>query len=978
MDRGRNLEALAEEDDEEEMEEEHKRDSDSESSTSDDDDAPDEGTKRGEPNKFDILCDGVNNAMALLHTAMEELLEMKDEMLRHQLPPTLLIKLATNTGKVFRSVSDLNMPVNELVRLVRVYSTPWEEKSAALKKLHEDYEAKQRQLNIAIKRLQLVDAHSKRIAREKRVMNWEKLFAKVMSNKGHGRRWKFLIETIKQKAKLGLEHVQEFTRQLDESDDEEEDDMPTIQLKHGGDSPSASDKASKKKRSIMKASPSSKSEAETEGDEEEVVAGEKEGSESVAGSEGGEAEPEAEGAEEEKEIPSIRIRSANDDEEDEEEEEEGEEDEDKETEAQALESAKKVRFAEEMRRSPVKKETKDAGISTHDPEYDHFLFVRMYSPIGMSQTDIKCSVTFGKQFFKTKRLDEEIPAGKQPQGEPKMRDIKKKRYEEAMFTLPDPIPDGIWIKNKHSLPTAPPNFQISIHSGPTESMTAMATIELADLKEINLKTVYLPGPHGDDDVPKTPEPPEDDDLDSLSSEIDIPLPGDEKKAEPPQEDRVKDVDPMMYPLYSLDGSSSVHKPCGSLPLIIYWGKRIRPNTYNRQIGTHGVTELVFELTGIDLETTSKADLHKQTLDRSTMVNIVPDVQDRALSALRFTPEVEPPNPPTSPEHESIEEEIVPNIKEEMIAKMEYDKVVEKHSKDMLFLQEEYEKRIQKLVDSLQQMEQNQKVHQQHISKQQQQIQDQLKLLKERQALSPQATLAPPATPKRSSETSEVHRPMVHAPMPPQKPKKRAPRIKQVQERKDWEGIPDEFLDRLQYFEDESNRHKFELIEKTKREIQEDIEKKLAGQHKLSRRDQEMYEALNDVSLPALFMPFQRGSVFNPRAHQYFHPTGSTELRLTQPPSVFQLPPLHRNSTSVLNLFELSKNFNSKNQGWLMDRYIQQQEPVKNVHGIMPQTTMPTSQMRSPSAPYTPQPTYDIPPTREEEYRQRTMEAEAEC
>ena len=44
---------------------------------------------------------------------------------------------------------------------------------------------------------------SKRIAKEKRVMNWEKLFAKVMSNKGHGRRWKFLIETIKQKAKLG-------------------------------------------------------------------------------------------------------------------------------------------------------------------------------------------------------------------------------------------------------------------------------------------------------------------------------------------------------------------------------------------------------------------------------------------------------------------------------------------------------------------------------------------------------------------------------------------------------------------------------------------------------------------------------------------------------------------------------------------------------------------------------------------------------
>lgn len=50
------------------------------------------------------------------------------------------------------------MPVNELVRLVRVYSTPWEEKSAALKKLHEDYESNQRQLNIAIKRLKLVES----------------------------------------------------------------------------------------------------------------------------------------------------------------------------------------------------------------------------------------------------------------------------------------------------------------------------------------------------------------------------------------------------------------------------------------------------------------------------------------------------------------------------------------------------------------------------------------------------------------------------------------------------------------------------------------------------------------------------------------------------------------------------------------------------------------------------------------------------
>lgn len=970
MDKGRNLEALAEEDDEEDAED-GKGESESDSSTSDDD-APDEGTRRGEPNKFDILCDGVNNAMALVHTALDELLEMKDEMLKHQLPPTLLIKLATNTGKIFRSISDLNMPVNELVRLVRVYSTPWEEKSAALKKLHEDYEIKQRQLNIAIKRLQLVDAHSKRIAREKRVMNWEKLFAKVMSNKGHGRRWKFLIDTIKQKAKLGLEHVQKFTNQLDESDEEEEDDMPTLQLKHGAESPaSVSDKVS---------------ETETEQDEDGAGSAGKEEEASEAGSELGKGEEEASEAGSELgkgEAISITIQVAESDEDSEEEEED--------VESRTVETPKRVRFAaDEKRVSPVKPETKDAEVWTQAPEYDHFLVIRMYGPLGMSHTDIKCSITFGKQFFKTKRLDDEKAKDKQTKGEPKMSEVKKNHYEEATFSMPDLRMFEVGKGIKKSAEVTPLNCQISVHSGPMESIVAMATIDIADLKELDLKTVVLPGPKGDDEVPKTPDLTNeaDDDLDSLSSDIDIVLPGDEKQpSSEKQEDYVKDVDPMMFPLYALDGNSAIHKPCGSLPLVIYWVKKEKPATFNRQCGTYGVIELVFELTGIDLQTTSKADLHKAMADEAlSVINFEANVQDRAVSALRLSPAIEPPNPPTSPEHEStIPEVIVPRVKEEMITRMEYDKVVEKHSKEMLFLQDEYEKRLQSLVENLQQMEKNQQLQQQQLLQQQLQMQEQQKLLTQHRIpspgmISPQATLAPPATPARKSvsEVSDVvHKPTIYQPMPPQLPRPKAPKKREPIQPvpKTWDGVPDEFLERLQYFEDESYHHKMALIERTKREIQEDIEKKLAGQHKLSKRDQEMIEALNDVSLPALFMPFQRGSVFNPRAHQYFHPTGSTELRLTQPPSVFQLPPINRNSSSVLNLFELSKNFSSHGQGWLMDRYIQQQEPMKNVHGIMPQPTLPTSQMRSPL--FNSQATFDMPSTRGGE-EHRTLEAEAEC
>lgn len=38
------------------------------------------------------------------------------------------------------SASDLGTPTSELIRLVRLYSAQWEEKSNIFKKIHDDYE----------------------------------------------------------------------------------------------------------------------------------------------------------------------------------------------------------------------------------------------------------------------------------------------------------------------------------------------------------------------------------------------------------------------------------------------------------------------------------------------------------------------------------------------------------------------------------------------------------------------------------------------------------------------------------------------------------------------------------------------------------------------------------------------------------------------------------------------------------------------
>lgn len=50
--------------------------------------------------------------------------------------------------------------------------------------------------------------------------------------------------------------------------------------------------------------------------------------------------------------------------------------------------------------------------------------------------------------------------------------------------------------------------------------------------------------------------------------------------------------------------------------------------------------------------------------------------------------------------------------------------------------------------------------------------------------------------------------------------------------------------------------------------------------------------------------------------------GYTDLRLTQPPSVFQLPSLPTKSVSVVNLFDLSNRFHSRGDpSYLVNQYI---------------------------------------------------------
>eukprot|EP00731_Ephydatia_muelleri_P018897 Em0011g937a len=209
-----------------------------------------------EPNKFDVLCDTVNSSLMMLDHAVHEFLDLKDELLKHTLPSQLLLQLTLISAKVFRSFSDLCVPVGELSRLVKLHSAHLEEAMEPMKRLLELYAQKQNQLSIALKRIEMMAMELNqcsifiatpaggRITHERRLNGWLKLFMAVMSTRSHGRRWKFRIEPLKAKIKQGFNPhaLDESDEEGEEKDKEEEenDEQDNASENNDGDMPHSS------------------------------------------------------------------------------------------------------------------------------------------------------------------------------------------------------------------------------------------------------------------------------------------------------------------------------------------------------------------------------------------------------------------------------------------------------------------------------------------------------------------------------------------------------------------------------------------------------------------------------------------------------------------------------------------------------------------------------------------------------------------
>ncbi|XP_028392726.1 uncharacterized protein LOC114517064 isoform X2 [Dendronephthya gigantea] len=764
-----------------------------------------------EKDKFNTLCEGVQTAHSTFDLYLTELLTIKDELLKHSLPSNLLINLTLTCSKLYRSASDLRAPTSELIRLVRLYSAQWEAKSSIFQKIHDDYESKQRRLDIALKKLELVGVASERVEKEKRIRNWEKVFSKVMSAKSHGHRWKFLIGSLKKKAKTGeILSIPYPSSSATDGVQNESKEEPIIPRHHRRNVRSLRHQTllrreahfdeSSKTNDDLHELPQSREESEVSSeDDAQTLLGMKR----VNRKHGMMPDPVASRFkskypfEKESGPPefSRRFRPARVE---------------SPTGVRNLTNSrnpanrrflkKNVSFVDEL---PEENKSKtctkeDKNVGTGETDYERFLHVRIYKPECKLVSEPKCTICLGEQVFNSRvyNNDENLTTASEDN-----------RYQEFVFTLP---PDNVYVQGQGITNIESLQLRIAVQGEGGGQIVAMSTMGYDELK-------------------------------ISQSDIDS-----------------EQETPKRYPMLSLvsDKETLFNSVVGHVPVICYQTKKERLRSFDATSQTLSITELI----------------------------------DEAMAAKKKEEETQ----------ESINE-MDADEEKKIYTEDDFEEMRSRHIEEIQDLRDEYELQLQEIA----------RISMRGSPDGFSTTSAEPKFLNACTSPIPQSALSSTIQCSRKS----TPRPRTADGRTTKSPKSMK-KIKTGHVLPEWgKNLPENFFDRLEQFSRASAKHHQDLSEKTKKEVQENYELKMATQNRLSVEEDEL--DLNDVCLPALFMPSRMGTVYSPKASLYFHPSGVSRGRFTQAPSVFKLPSsVERNSSSVMNLFDISQNFITHGPTWL--------------------------------------------------------------
>ena len=763
-------------------------------------------------NKFTTLCSELECGMSNTYSALDEVLGLKNILLEQDLPSAVKVKITLAVGRLHRSISDMSVPMGEVTRLVRLYAVPWENKSKALKKLHQDYESKQHQLEIALRRLEIVGVQTMRMERERRIMNWEKIFAKLVGGKSHGQRWRFLIRQFKQKLKEGEDLANVYSAV---SDEEEEDDSSDVEEEGKSRKQLFAQELKAKLRQfdglqeiLSSGQQTLKKEQESKNPRNSFIEEESEASINIGNSDDNYSTTSNELDSQHLSLSQTRKKVRFD-------ETDGNELQKNQLGVPTLTGTDKKKEIVAQRVEMIEKEC-----WTHEPDFEKLFHIRLFRPKCKTLSASWCTIVFDNNVRKSQVFPEMIEniTTQEDQMPVKENDLEEKpdmkaerqadlqlkenvnkksdeksrkidNFEEFSFKL---LPDFETRNKEHIL------LKFSVHPANKKTMIAMTSVKLSDIRAIDKENI------------------------NINQQFD------------------EQIEPIKLPIKAAINNSELifNKTCGEICIVCYYSKVILPRVITRATETLSIEELTNRI----IELRRREDLKRLKSAGTSMT-----------------------------EKPIYTEEQMKFAKEEL-------------KQQLNSLREEYEERLSLIISQL--SRENQESLREFVNA----------------ATSPLFMWSESTTTDYPSRDS--FSPSQIQPVKPSKNKSTRKQSKKLDKKQQvWgENLPEDFYERMEMFREESFKHHQKLKEKINEEVGKEIEKKLASSYKLDTSQKEG-NVPNEVCLPALFMPTKSRNLYTPKARSYFHAFGTVSGRITQPPSILQLPRLQNDNADIVGIYE---------------------------------------------------------------------------
>ncbi|KAI8895100.1 hypothetical protein BC833DRAFT_623343 [Globomyces pollinis-pini] len=129
---------------------------------------------------FQPICHDLIQNLTEMEASIEDLMKWKEEFIKQNVPSSVKLEITLLFSKLFRSKSDLHQPLFEMIKQVKLFSKSWSVNRSNMINLERDYHRHYYILDVAIRKLEVMQTHIQKINAQSQLALWERFAIRLL------------------------------------------------------------------------------------------------------------------------------------------------------------------------------------------------------------------------------------------------------------------------------------------------------------------------------------------------------------------------------------------------------------------------------------------------------------------------------------------------------------------------------------------------------------------------------------------------------------------------------------------------------------------------------------------------------------------------------------------------------------------------------------------------------------------------------